>query len=70
MDFSKLSRDEFAGALMLMRHRAGQLGLFKTMHAMEPATQAVGYELADYIESTKHVAKEDAAHRARWHQSR
>lgn len=64
----KLTRDEFAGALMLMKHRAAQLGLFKTMHAIEPATQVVGYELAEHIEATQLLAKKDAAHRRRWHE--
>lgn len=64
---AQLSRDEFASALMLMKHRAGQLGLFKTMHAIEPATQAVGWELAEHIEATKKWAANDAAYRRRWH---
>ena len=65
---SKLKLDEFAGALMLIKHRAGQLGLFKTMHALEAATQAVGYELAEHIEATQHLAEKDRAHRKRWHE--
>lgn len=44
---SKLERHELASAIMLLKHRCGQLGMFKTMHAMEPATRAVGYELAE-----------------------
>lgn len=63
---SGLQRDEIASALMLIKHRAGQLGLFKTMHALEPATKAVGYELAEYIEATQHLAAKDKALRKRW----
>lgn len=70
MPIAKLDRNEFASALMLMKHRAGQLGLFKTMHALEPATQAVGWELAEHIESLKGLAAKDAAHSARWHNER
>lgn len=64
---SSLDRGEIASALMLLKHRAGQLGLFKTMHALEPATQAVGYEIAECIEATEHLAEKDAQHRKRWH---
>lgn len=46
---SKIEAHEFAGALMLMKLRAGQLGFFKTMHALEPATQAIGWEMAEQI---------------------
>jgi hypothetical protein len=67
---SKLNIDEFASALMLMKHRAGQIGLFKTMQALEPATQAVGWELAEHIEAKKELAKKDAAYRRRWHEQR
>lgn len=64
---SKLSRDEIASAIMLIKHRCGQLGLFKTMHALEPATQAVGWELAEQIEAKGHLVEKDAAYRRRWH---
>lgn len=63
---AKLNRDEIASALMLLKHRCGQIGLFKTMHALEPATQAVGYELAEQIEATQGLAKKDREHRRRW----
>lgn len=63
---AKLQAHEFASALMLMKVRAGQLGLWKTMHALEPATQAVGYEMAEQIEAATHIgAKEEAARRER-----
>jgi len=62
---SKLERHEFASAIVLLKHRAGQLGFFKTMHALEPATQAVGWEMAELIEAKDHVAAKDKAYRAR-----
>lgn len=63
---AKLEAHEFASALMLMKVRAGQLGLWKTMHALEPATQAVGWEMAEQIEgSTKIGAKEASDRMAR-----
>ena len=54
---SELAHHEFASALMLMKHRAGQLGFFKTMHALEPATKAIGWEMAEKIEAVKKVEK-------------
>jgi hypothetical protein len=48
---AKLEPHEFASALMLMKMRAGQLGFYKTMHALEPATQAIGWEMAENIEA-------------------
>jgi hypothetical protein len=64
---SELEHHEFASALMLMKFRAGQLGFFKTMHALEPATQAIGYEMADKIEAAKKVgALDKAAREAAW----
>ena len=64
---SKLEHHEFASALMLMKHRAAQLGFFKTMHALEPATQAIGWELAEKIEAVKKVRALDKASReAAW----
>lgn len=63
---AKLEAHEFASAVMLMKHRAGQLGFYKTMHALEPATQAIGWEMAEHIEAATHVgAKEEAARKAR-----
>lgn len=63
---AKLEKNEFASALMLMKVRAGQLGFWKTMHALEPATQAIGWEIAEKIEAeTKVGANEDEARRKR-----
>lgn len=61
---AKLEAHEFASALMLMKLRAGQLGLFKTMHALEPATQAIGWEMAEQIEAASKVGAKEAAERA------
>lgn len=68
---AKLEHHEFASALMLMKLRAGQLGFFKTMHALEPATQAIGWEMAEKIEATKKVgALDKAAREAAWNKYR
>jgi len=48
----------FAAELMLMKNKAARLGLFKTMHAIEPATQKVGWEIAEHIE--KALSKKEA----------
>ena len=40
---------DFIRRLVSMKDEAGRLGLFKTMHAMDEATRAVGYEFADKI---------------------
>lgn len=48
---------DFANQLALMKHKAGELGLLKTMHAMEPATQAIGWEIAEMLDKER---KEDA----------
>lgn len=60
---AKLEAHEFASALMLMKMRAGQLGFYKTMHALEPATQAIGWEMAENIEAATHVGAKDLAAR-------
>lgn len=57
---AKLEAHEFASALMLMKLRAGQLGFYKTMHALEPATQAIGWEMAENIEASTHVGAKDS----------
>ncbi len=33
-----------------LKSKAGKLGLYKTMHSLEAATQEVGYEIAEKIE--------------------
>jgi hypothetical protein len=36
-----------------LKYKAGMLGLWKTMHALEPATQAIGYEMAEILEGKR-----------------
>lgn len=48
---------QFASDVMLMKHKAGELGLYKTMHAFEPATQAVGWEIAEILEGKRNDIK-------------
>lgn len=62
----KIERHEFASALALMKVRAMQLGLFKTMHAIDHGTKAVGWELAEKIEAEQGLAAKDRAFRKRW----
>ncbi len=50
---------DLASDLMLMKARAAELGMWKTMHAIEPATKAVGYELADML-AGKHPTTVDS----------
>ena len=38
--------------LPLIKHRLGELGLLKTMQAMEEPVTAAGYELAGWLEET------------------
>lgn len=44
---------DFAAEVVILKHKAGDLGLYKTMHAIEPATQAVGWEIAEIIEGKR-----------------
>lgn len=40
-------RHQFANELPLVMHRAGQLGLWRTMHKLHDAVRELGWELAD-----------------------
>ena len=40
----------FCSEVALLKFRAGNLGLYKTMHALEAAVTAVGYEVAEKLE--------------------
>lgn len=40
------ARRKFCRDLAAMKHTAGQLGLFRTMHKLDLATVEVGYEVA------------------------
>ena len=44
-------RGEFCTEVALLKHRAGELGLFKTMHALEEGVTAVGWEVAEKLEA-------------------
>lgn len=46
---------EFASRLVLVKVEAGRLGLWRTMHALDKGTQAVGWEIAR-IEDGRQVA--------------
>lgn len=37
----------FAAKVVALKAEAGRLGLYQTMQALEPATQTVGWELAE-----------------------
>ncbi len=50
IDKKKVDTDNIALACVQLKHRLGELGLFKTMQAMEATVTAVGYELAERIE--------------------
>lgn len=52
-------QSEFATELVRIKHRAGQLGLFRTMHALDKATQAVGWELADKAPKTARAKRHE-----------
>lgn len=39
-----------------LKAEAGRLGMFRTMHALEAATHAVGYELADIVSADDSAA--------------
>lgn len=43
----------FASEVAILKFRAGNLGLIKTMQALEAAVTAVGYELAEKIEKSQ-----------------
>lgn len=44
------ARLRFAADLVLVKDRAGRLGLWRTMHALDAATKEVGWEIADILE--------------------
>lgn len=39
----------FAAELVKLKDKAGRLGLWKTMHALDTATREVGYEAAEIL---------------------
>lgn len=50
---SNKEKREFCTEVVRLKHRAGELGLFKTMHALEEGTKAVGWEVAEHLEKGK-----------------
>ena len=44
---------EFANEVVILKHRAGVLGLFKTMHALEQGVTAVGWEIVEHMENER-----------------
>jgi len=42
-------------ALVNLKHRCGQAGLFRTMHKMDLATQEVGWEIADILKGKQTI---------------
>lgn len=48
---------KFIKDLTLLKDRAGRLELFKTMHALEPAVTAVGYEVAELIKKQNPIMR-------------
>lgn len=61
---NSLNEADIAEAIVMIKHRAGAIGLFKTMHALEAGVKAVGWDLAEQIEAKHHTAAKDAARRA------
>lgn len=49
-------RQDFLPRLSLLQAEAGQLGLFKTMHALHEANRVGGFELAAAIEADMKAA--------------
>ena len=44
------AKRDFATEIVLIKHKAGSLGLFKTMQALEEAVKQVGWEIAEQLE--------------------
>lgn len=63
-DLSKMTERDLCQFLPLVKHRLGEVGLLKTMHAMEAAVKAIGYEVCEHIEAIEHTAKRDEKFRA------
>jgi len=41
---------DFAAEIVMLKAKAGQIGLWRTMHSLEEGVTEVGYEIADIIE--------------------
>lgn len=55
------TREKFASDLALMKYRAGQLGLWRTMQRLEPAVTMVGFEMAGTPEACEKLEKQRKA---------
>lgn len=53
-----------AGELVRIKARLGALGLLKTMHALDGATKAIGYELAEKCQEIGLVTDNEKRRRA------
>lgn len=48
---------QFIKDLTLLKDRAGRLELFKTMHALDPAVECVGFEVAERLKKENPVMR-------------
>ncbi len=51
---------DLARQLVVIKDKLGRLGLFKSMHAMDAVTGALGFEIAEHMEHHAKVAKAEA----------
>lgn len=58
MTASIAEMQKFAVELTAMKVRAGELGLFRTMHGLDHATQAVGWEIAAKLDPKADAQRE------------
>lgn len=47
-EMARAQRDEFIARVVAMKHEAGTLGLYATMHAFDAVTCAYGQEVAGH----------------------
>ena len=60
---------DFCSEVSLLKHRAGELGLFLTMHKLDDAMKMVGYEVAGTPEKYHEAKKADLENEARYRKS-
>lgn len=46
---TRKARREFCTELAIVKNRAAQLGLWKTLHALDEGVKAVGWEVAELL---------------------
>jgi len=56
----------FASEVALLKHKAGELGLFYTMQKLDSAVTMVGYELAGTPEAYQKAKKADLENEAKY----